>query len=105
MRDISDARKPKTALDKKARQKDETEKDRTLACQALRHYNFLLKEEREKSESKEIKEQEKAYTKNFFKFAKETTNGTYGRPTVSPSYTRDTANTYYREKYTTPTKY
>ena len=89
MRDINDAEKLKTSLDKKAKQKGATEEDKSLACQALRHYNYLLQEESKKGESKDIKEQEKAYTKNFFKFAKETTNGTHGKPGVTPSYSKN----------------
>ena len=103
MKDINDARKLKTSLNKKAKQIGATKEDKSLACQAHRHYNFLLNEQKNKSESKEIIEQEKAYSKDFFKFAKETTNGTYGKPRISPSYSNSTANTYYKEKYTSQT--
>ena len=41
---LTDARKLKKELEKKARQKDATFEDKSLAAQALRHYDFLLKE-------------------------------------------------------------
>ena len=103
MSDIKDARKLKISLDKKAKQKGATKEDKALACQALRHYNFLLKEETKISESKDIKEQEKAISRDFLKFAKDVTKGTYGKPGVSPLYSKSTANAFYKEKYSQKT--
>ena len=101
MKNINDAKLLKTKLEKKARQTNATEEDRSMACQALRHYNFLLKEQVSKSEADEIKQQEKLYSKDFYKFAKQVTSGTYGKPPVVPTYSRDKANIHYREKYST----
>ena len=103
MKDIKDARKLKNSLNKNAMKKGATEEDKTLACQALRHYNFLLNEEKKKIEWKDIIEQKKAYSKDFFKFDKETTKGIYGKPKVSPSFSNSTANIHYKEKYSTQT--
>lgn len=99
---LNDARKLKNLLKKKSKQKDATEDDKKQAALALRHYNFLLKCQKNQNSENEIKQQEKAFKKNFHKFAKETTNGTYGQPSVSASYSRELANAYYPQKYSTP---
>jgi hypothetical protein len=67
----------------------------------MRHYNFLIKEQTNNTEALDIKEQEKAFKNNFHKFAKETTNGTYNKTKVGPTFTQDVANTFYKEKYST----
>jgi hypothetical protein len=74
-----------------------------LACQALRHFNFLQVEESRKSEAGEIKKQEKAYKDDFHKFAKAITKGTYGKPTVRPTFSCEEANKFYSDKYSTHT--
>ena len=101
LKNIIHAKKLKIDLEKKARQNGATEEDKSQACQALRHYAFLQKEQQSKSESNKIKEQEKAYSKDFHKFAKQVTSGTYGKPPVVPTYSREEANIHYTEKYAT----
>ena len=98
---IADAKKLKRELEKKARKSNSTDEDKSLACQALRHYDFLVKEQTSKSESDEIKKQEKAYSQDFHKFAKQTTNGTFGKPPVIPTFSQEEANTYYKGRYST----
>ena len=39
--------------------------------------------------------------KNFNKFAKEVTNGTYHEGDIRPTFSCEDANTFYREKYST----
>ena len=75
-KNLNEAKKLKQKLEKIARQPDSTHEDKSRSCEALRHYNYILKEKKIKEESIEIKKQEKDYKKNFHKFAKETTNGT-----------------------------
>ena len=101
MKDLEDAKQLKICLEKKARQKNATVEDKSLACQALRHYDYLLKERQSKEESKEKVKQEKDYKTNFFKFAKEVTTGTYGQAPIAPSFSRDAANEFYKKRYTT----
>ena len=81
---LTDARKLKKELEKKARQKDATFEDKSLAAQALRHYDFLLKENKNNEEFNEIKEQERQYKRNFHKFAKDVTDGLYGKEPIAP---------------------
>ena len=64
-KEIKEAKKLKTNLGKKARQKEATIEDKELACEALRHYDFLLKEQKLKAEADEIKKQERDYRRNF----------------------------------------
>ena len=44
--------------------------DKINACEALRYHNHLLKKQSEKQDTKEIKEQEKAYKKTFTSWQK-----------------------------------
>ena len=100
-KEIKEAKKLKIDSEKKARQKEATQEEKKLACDALRHYDYLLKEQKLKAEASEIKKQEKDFKKNFHKFAKETTKGSYNKPKVKPTFTREEANRFYREKYST----
>ena len=96
---VDDARKLKNSLEKKAKKKSATTEDKSAACEALRHYDHILKEHKESLKATEIHKQEKAYRTNFHKFAKEITNGTYNQTTIGPSYTFETGNKFYKERY------
>ena len=98
-KDIDQARQIKNKLRKIANKKGSTNEDKSEACKALRHYEYLLEQENRKKEVNEIKIQENAYKKDFFKFAKEITRGTYGKPTKKPTYTKEEADKFYSEKY------
>ena len=67
LKDLTEAKKLKIELEKEARKPNATHEEKSLACQALRHYNFLLKEQTSKTETEDIKQQEKAYSRNFHK--------------------------------------
>ena len=99
LNNLKDARALKNELEKKARQKAATAEDRSLATQALRHYDFLLKESNRDDEANEIKEQERKYKRNFHKFAKDVVNGSYGKERLQPTYSESTASAYYKDKY------
>ena len=100
-RKVDEAKLLKNKLEKKSKESNSSAADKSLACQALRHHNYILKERIKKDEAANIIEQEKAYKKNFDKFAKEVTNGTYGKPTVAPTFSHDHANMFYKERYST----
>ena len=100
--DLESARKLKNLLKKKSKRTDATSEDKAKAKQALRHYSFLLKKHKENLEESETKKHEKAYKKNFFKYAKEITHGTFGQPSSSPTYTKAEADLFYSQKYTSP---
>ena len=55
-----------------------------------------------KTEARDIKYQEKEYKTPFFKFAKAITNGTLGKDLISPTFSRDSANSFYKTTYSTP---
>ena len=101
---IDEAKELKNKLKKKAQAPYANKEDKSNACEALRYYNLLLKKKNEKQETKEIKEQEKSYKKNFHKFAKETTKGTYNKPPVVPTFSKEEANQHYLSKYSTEVK-
>ena len=46
------------------------------------HLNFLLKVRKERDRTAKVKNYEDLYRKNFFKFAKQATNGTIDDPIV-----------------------
>ena len=98
-KDIDEARKLKNKLRKLAKKKCATAQDKSVACKALRHYEYLLGEQNKYDEVKEIRKQENSYKKNFYKFAKETTKGTYGKERKSPSYSKEEADQFYKQKY------
>ena len=66
-------------MNKKAKQQDATPQDMSDANQAVRMYNYLKKIEREKESITQAKKEEKEYTKNFWKTAKNVTNSTFGK--------------------------
>ena len=99
---LESARKLKNLLKKRLKQTEATLEDKAKAKQGLRHYNFLLKKKKESEAESEVRKHEKAYKNNFHKYAKEITNNTFGQPSVSPTYTKDEANLFYRERYSTP---
>ena len=44
------------------------------------------------------------YRKNFFKFAKDSCNGTLFAPKVTPTFSKEEADTYFKAKYSTPVR-
>ena len=96
---LEEARIMKREMKKKARRRDATPEDKSNWLRAVKLYAFLLKKNKEKEGAGEVRKQEKAYKKNFFKFSKEACNGTLGEEKVQPSFTREEANTYYQVKY------
>ena len=96
------ARKLKNLLRKKAKKNDATEEDKARANQALRQYNYLLNLERSKAEARKAKQEEKAYKKNFYKTAKDITNGTFGMDKVTPAFDKEKANDFYKNRYSEP---
>ena len=100
-KNIDEAKVIKNKLEKISKNHAESDTKKSLSCKALRNHNYLVKEQRVKSEAREIRDQEKAYQNNFFKFAKEITNGTFGKKPLEPTFSCDEANKFYKEKYST----
>ena len=71
---LEEARLLKRDLKKKANKKGATAEDKANWLKAVKLHAFLLRKENEKTTAGQIKKQEKAYKKNFFKFAKEAWN-------------------------------
>ena len=99
---LENARKMKNLLRKKATKKDATDEDKAKANQALRNYNYLLNLERTKDAAKKAKNEKKAFKKNFYKTAKEITNGTFGEDKVIPTFNAEKANDFYKNRYSEP---
>ena len=91
----------KKTLIKNAKKADASHNDRAEAAEAIRNYDYHLKLHKLKEQEKREKEEDKAYKRNFFKFAKEITNGSFGQEAVTPTFTKSTADSYYKQKYET----
>ena len=89
-------RKKKNDLNKKARQKDATEDDKLEASEAIRMYNYVLKLQQLKHQEELTKAQEKAYRKDFWRTARDVTNGTFGEPNSGPTFNKSTADQHYK---------
>ena len=63
----------------------------------------MLKVNKENLEATNAKEEDKAFRKDFWKTAKQFTNGTFGEPPSKPTFTKSTASQFYKEKYEKPT--
>ena len=96
---LEEMKTKKKELNKKAKQQDATPQDRSEANQAVRMYNYLKKIDREKKTVSQAKKDEKEYTKNFWKTAKNVTNGTLGKEEQTPTFSKATADIFYRNKY------
>ena len=59
----------------------------------------MLKVHKEKKEASLVREQDKGYRKDFWKTAKDVTNGTFES---SPTYNKATADKFYKDQYEHP---
>ena len=100
---LEEARKLKIELNKKAKLAGASNEDKINAKESIRMYSHMLKVNKENLEVKKAKEEDIAFRKNFWKTAKEVTNGTFGEPPSKPTFTKSTANQFYKEKYEKPT--
>ena len=92
---LEEARILKKELKKKASKKDASPEDKANAQKAVKLYAFLLRRKHEKEGANLIRSQEKAYRRNFFKFAREACNGTLGEEKVQPGFSKEDADTYF----------
>jgi hypothetical protein len=92
----------KIKMNKKSKLPNASEEDISLAKEAVRAHSHALKVNKEKEKASLAREEEKAYNKNFWKTAKEVTNGTFGETESSPTFTKTAADNFYKEKYETP---
>ena len=89
----------KIMLNKKAREPGATLEDKAKAKQAIRMYSHVLKVQKEREKTRTAKNEEKMYRSNFWKTAKDVTNGTFGKSEYRPTFTKCTEDKYYKEKY------
>ena len=98
---LEEARLLKRDLKKKANKKGATAEDKANWLKAVKLHALLLRKENEKTTAGQIKKQEKAYKRNFFKFAKEACDGTVGEERVQPLFNKEVADVYFKNKYGT----
>ena len=95
---LEELRRLKIKLNKESKLTSAKEKDVALARQAVRTYSHALKVNKEKEKLSVAREEEKAYRKNFWKTAKEVTNGTFGQPESAPTFSKETAEKFFKDK-------
>ena len=96
---IEQARILKIKLNKNAKKKESTIEDKTKAKEAIRLHNHILKVNKEKMKAERTNSELKCYKKNFWKTAKTVTNGTFGAEESAPTFDKNTADKWYRERY------
>ena len=96
---LEKAKDMKKTLAKKAKSPGATNIDRVQAAQALQHYDYMLKIKLETDEENKKREEDKAYNRNFWKTAKDVTNGTFGKTAIAHTYNKCTADKHYKGTY------
>ena len=96
---VEKMRRQKVALNKKAKQPGATEEDKEKAREAIRMHNYVMKVHKEKNKTNTTKKEMKAFKDDFWTTARNVTNGTFGDPESKPTFSKDTANKYYKERY------
>ena len=94
-----DMKKKKNLLSKKAKESDATDEDKQKACEAVRMHNHMSKLQNKRQLTKQAKDQEKAYKKDFWATARDVTNGSFGKPKSKPTFNKSTADLHYKTKY------
>ena len=92
----------KSTLRKSARKSNDPEEKKKF-FQAIRAHHHLLKLNRQKEKTKSAKYQEDLFHKNFFSFSKSVCNGSFGKQSPSPSFDKNSADTFYRNRYSSAT--
>ena len=100
---LEQARILKKELKKVARKRGATAEEKAEWLKAVKLYAYLLRKEKRREEGSRIREQEKAYRKDFFSFAKDACNGTLGEERVQPQFSVEEANIFFPGRYSTPT--
>ena len=93
------ARKIKNALRKKAFSSTGTEEDRKAFHDALKTVGYLKKQQKRYTDTKTAAQQEKLYHANFWKFAGNAASGKLDTNSPKPTFTLETADSYYPGKY------
>ncbi len=70
--------------------------------QAVKLYSFIRNERERRARERDARGQEKSFKKNFWAFSKKVVNGLLGKEAGKPTFSRDFANDWYKEKYSTP---
>jgi len=92
----------KNRLRKLAR-KSKDPQERKKFYDALRAHSYLKKQNDKKEKSKTGIWQETLYRKNFFEFAKSSSNGTLGDSSTFPAFDKRAADTFYQTRYSKAT--
>ena len=92
-------RKLKIYLNKKSKLPGATETDKINARESVITYSHILRINREKEKLNLAIKEEKMYQSNFWKTAKYVTQGTFGEQNSAPTFSKVTAQEYYKEKY------
>ena len=101
---LEQMRKEKYSLNKQAKKPNASETIKEQARQSIRAYSHMLKVHKEKKEESLKRQQDKSYRTEFWKTAKNVTNGIYGIPESAPTYNKAIADEFYKNQYENPIK-
>ena len=99
---LEEMRKLKMKLNKDAKKPNAPQELKEQARQAIRTYSHMIKIHKEKKRASLAREQDKCYRKNFWKTARDVTNGTFGEPESTPTYSKSIADQFYKSRYEDP---
>ena len=70
--------------------------------QAVKLYSFIRNEREKRMRERDTRGQEKSYLKDFWAFSKKAVNGLLNKDSEKPTFNRDFANEWFRNRYSTP---
>ena len=98
---LTQARKCKNVLRKRAFGKNGTAEDRKAFRAAVRTVSYLRKQDKQKKCDKSRSHMEKRYRNNFYEFSKAACTGSLNESSTKPLFSEDVANNYFGGKYST----
>ena len=99
---MTDARKKKNVLRRKAFSKEGTEEDRKNFRSAVKAVSFLKKRADRRKAEKSAAHQEGSYRKEFWNFSKRVCNGNVDKDTATLSFSKEDADQFYPARYSHP---
>ena len=100
---LVECRRQKNKLRTKAFKRNSTEDDRKKFYDCLRTYDYLKKQNDVNTEKRNATYEEKKYKSNFWSFGKNVVNDEIYSTPKYPSFSKETADTFFPERYERPT--
>ena len=99
---LIETRRQKNKLRGKAFRKTSTNDDRQKFYECLRTYEYLKKQQDKNDEKRNTNFEEKKYRSNFWTFSKSAVDDTLYDPPKHPTFTKQQADTFFKQRYENP---